>query len=116
MNNEGGTEMNTLIIYDAEGYVIQSITGSYRVPTSIPYLEVEIPENKMLRLGVGIDVTVEPHQPIFEDIPKSEVELLKDENTTLKLAVAELAEAQEQTKIETQIALAELAESLVGGV
>lgn len=34
---------------------------------------------------------------------------------TLKLAIAELAEAQEQSKSETQLALAELAESLLGG-
>lgn len=107
--------MKTLIIYDDEGYIIQHITGSYRVPVGVPYLETEIPENKMLKFGIGVDVSVEPHEPIFEDIPKSEVELLKDENTTLKLAVAELAEMQEQEKLNTQLALAELAESLTTG-
>ncbi|MFE3573954.1 hypothetical protein [Lysinibacillus sp. NPDC059133] len=55
--------------------------------------------------------------PIF-DIPLSEQlqrlvsenEKLKEENKTLMLALAESAEAQQQDKIENQLAIAELAE------
>lgn len=102
--------MKTLIIYDNEGSIIQQITGSYRVPVGIPYLEIEVPPGKIV-----VAVNVETKEPIFEDIPKSEIELLKEENTELKLALAELAETHEQTKLEIQLALADLAESLAGG-
>jgi len=47
--------------------------------------------------------------------PPSEIELLRAENIELKLALAELAEAQEADKTETQLALAELAEIITGG-
>lgn len=45
----------------------------------------------------------------------TELELLQAENTELKLALAELAEAQEADKTEMQLAMAELAELLVVG-
>jgi hypothetical protein len=40
---------------------------------------------------------------------------LEAENTSLKLALAELAETQEADKLATQLALAELAELVAGG-
>lgn len=40
---------------------------------------------------------------------------MKDENTELKLAVAELAETNESDKIDMQLALAELADLITGG-
>lgn len=43
------------------------------------------------------------------------IEQLKLENQNLKLAIAELAEAQELNKLELQLALAEIVESLVVG-
>lgn len=45
----------------------------------------------------------------------SELEQLRAENTELKLALTELAEAQEADKTEMQLALAEIA-GLIGGV
>lgn len=48
----------------------------------------------------------------YEPEPSPELE---DENTTLKLAMAELAEAYEQEKTELQLAIAELAEIVTGG-
>lgn len=84
--------MKTLIIYDSQGYIITSITGSYRVPTGIPYLEVEIPVGKQVKSGIGVDVSVTPHEIILEDIPPSEMELLKTENQQIKQSMAELAE------------------------
>ncbi|MGO4345549.1 hypothetical protein AB4Z45_08665 [Paenibacillus sp. MCAF9] len=47
--------------------------------------------------------------------PLSELDLLKLENTELKIALAELAEAQEADKTDMQLALAELADLLLGG-
>lgn len=81
--------MKTLIIYDSQGYIISNITGSYRVPAGVPFLEVEIPEDKRIATvnGLGVDVSVTPHKVILEDIPKSEIEALKEDAT----AVAEMA-------------------------
>lgn len=86
--------MKTLIIYDSQGYVLSNITGSYRVPNGVPFLEVEIPNGKQLKIidGIGVDVTKTPHQVILEDIPPSEMELLKTENQQIKQSMAELAE------------------------
>ncbi|MFB9273362.1 hypothetical protein [Cohnella cellulosilytica] len=47
--------------------------------------------------------------------PLSETEQLRAENLDLKLALAELAEAQQTDKLDVQLALAELAEILTGG-
>lgn len=86
--------MKTLIIYDEQGYIISNITGSHRVPTGVPYLEVEIPQGKQIKYtnGIGVDVSVTPHQVILEDVPPSEMELLKTENQQIKQSMAELAE------------------------
>lgn len=86
--------MKTLIIYDSQGYIISNITGSYRVPTGVPFLEVEIPQGKQIKYtnGIGVDVSVTPHEVILEDIPPSEMELLKTENQQIKQSMAELAE------------------------
>lgn len=71
--------MKTLIIYDSQGYIISSITGSYRVPSGVPFLEVEVPEGKQIKYtdGIVVDVSVTPHQVILEDIPPSEIDQLK---------------------------------------
>jgi hypothetical protein len=65
----------TLIIYDAEGYIVSQMDGNVREPVGIPFMWIEIPEGKRL---VGIDTSKEEHEPIFEDLPKSEVEQLKE--------------------------------------
>jgi len=49
------------------------------------------------------------------DPEPSELEQLRAENTELKLALTELAEAQEADKTEVQLALAEIAELVSGG-
>lgn len=46
----------------------------------------------------------------YIDLPKTEIELLQEETQKLKLAIAESAEAQQQDKIENQLAIAEVAE------
>ncbi len=77
--------MKTLIIYDNEGHVVQQITGSYRVPVGIPYLEIEIPEGKHV-----VAVNVETKEPIFEDIPKSDIEILRNKIAEQEQAILEL--------------------------
>lgn len=62
--------MNTLIVYDKEGVIIQQITGSYRIPVGIPYIEVEVPSNKTVS-------HVENNEPIFVDSPPSEFDKLR---------------------------------------
>ncbi len=86
--------MKTLIIYDNEGYIISTRQGqpSPRVPVGIPYLEVEIPEGKRIKItdGIGVDVTVTPHEVILEDIPPTEIELLKEQQQELSDTIAAL--------------------------
>ncbi|NRT90083.1 hypothetical protein [Clostridium beijerinckii] len=78
----------TLIIYDDIGYIYREISGTYSVPQGgIQYLETEIPEGKMVS---KIDTTKTPHEPVYEDIPKSELELLKEKVEDLTQANAEL--------------------------
>ncbi|ANS73716.1 hypothetical protein AWM70_03280 [Paenibacillus yonginensis] len=45
----------------------------------------------------------------------NQIKELQNENTDLKLAIAELAETNESDKIDMQLALAELAELVAGG-
>lgn len=78
---------NTLIIYDNDGYVIQQITGSYRIPVGVPYLEIEIPNEKQVD---SVDVSVIPHRVNLEDIPKSDVQLLQEQVDALNIGLAEM--------------------------
>lgn len=82
--------MDTLVIYDETGFIIYQASGSLREPVGIPFMWVEVPEGKYV---VSIDVSGETHIPIFEDSPKSEIQLLREENLKIKLALAELAES-----------------------
>ena len=83
--------MKTLIIYDNEGYIISTRQGqpSPRKPVGVPYLEVEIPQGKQIKItdGIGVDVTKTPHEVILEDIPPTETELLKEEVQTMQEAL-----------------------------
>ncbi len=86
--------MKTLIIYDNEGYIISTRQGqpSPRVPVGVPYLEVEIHEGKQIKItdGIGVDVSVTPHEVILEDIPPTEIELLKEQQQELSDTIAVL--------------------------
>jgi hypothetical protein len=72
--------MNTLIIYDQEGYIISQMSGSVREPMGVPFMWVEVPEGKIV---AKIDVLGETHIPVFEDLPKSEVDILKTQVSDL---------------------------------
>lgn len=87
--------MKTLIVHDNTGYILSIRQGepAPREPIGVPFLWVEIPQGKQLKIteGVGVDVTVTPHQPILEDIPKSDVEILKEQLKAQEEAIFELA-------------------------
>lgn len=65
--------MEYLVIYDSTGFIISQMAGSVREPVGIPFMWVEIPEGKTL---VNIDTKKNPHEPVFEDIAPTELEVL----------------------------------------
>lgn len=78
--------MKTLIIYDETGYPLTVASGTeLREPIGIPFLLVEVPEGKKV---VGVNTSVTPHQVILEDIPPSEIDVLRND---LNDAVMELS-------------------------
>lgn len=81
--------MKILIIYDSTGKEYMRIVDeNIEEPTGrIQSLVVDVPEGQILK---GVDVSVTPNKPILEDIPKTEIELLKDKVNDLAQANAEL--------------------------
>lgn len=79
----------TLVIYDNEGVVITTQSGepAPREPVGVPFLWVEIPAGKRI---VSVDVSITPHQPVFEDLPPSETDILKDRISLLEDTITEL--------------------------
>lgn len=88
-------QRGNLVIYDLEGTII-SQTGEaegnllpHTYPVGIPYIELPFGtmdyNNQML---IKIDVTTEPHTPIFEPIirQKTDTEKLAEIEAKLKLA------------------------------
>ncbi|MGM7635629.1 hypothetical protein [Bacillus sp. Hm123] len=86
--------METLVVYDESGYIlsIKSGTSMLREPIGVPYLWVDVPKNKRIKIvdGVGVDVSTTPHQAILEDIPPTETQLLQQQVNEQKQAIAEL--------------------------
>ncbi|KQL54505.1 hypothetical protein AN964_14020 [Heyndrickxia shackletonii] len=80
--------MNTLIIYDNTGFVLDIRSGDPqpREPIGVPFLWVDIPEGKRIKTtdGIGVDVSATPHQAILEDIPPTEVDLLSKQIADLQ--------------------------------
>lgn len=77
--------MQTLVIYDETGYIISQMSGDVREPVGIPFLWVEIPEGKRI-----VSINPETNEPIFEDLPKSEIELLRVEQAKANAEMIEL--------------------------
>lgn len=69
-----------LVVYDNNGTIYFAGTGK-ETPVGIPYLEIEIPDGKYLD---KIDTSVTPHEPVFKEYPKSELELLRERVTELE--------------------------------
>ena len=86
--------MKTLIIYDNTGSLIASRSGSPepKEPVGVPFLWVDIPEGKQLKItdGIGVDVSVAPHQTILENIPKSDIQILKERQDATENALLDL--------------------------
>lgn len=84
--------MQSLIIYDESGFVLSARSGEPkpREPIGVPFLWVDIPQGKQLKItdGIGVDVSVTPHQVILEDIPKSETEILGQGLTEATMLIA----------------------------
>ncbi|NRT34560.1 hypothetical protein BJV38_002853 [Clostridium beijerinckii] len=81
--------MKTLIIYNKNnGKVLftQSINEDIENDT-FTNICAEIPEGQVLK---GINMSVTPNTPVFEDIPKTEIEILKEQVENLTQANAEL--------------------------
>lgn len=70
--------MKTMVIYDDTGYIFfQLASDSNKIPEGgIQYLEIEVPQNKRI---IKIDTSIEPHIPIYEDIPIPEIDILKQQ-------------------------------------
>lgn len=79
--------MNTFIVYDEAGYILSDRSGepAPREPIVVPFLWLEIPGGKRIKItdGIGVDVSVTPHQVIIEDIPPTKIEELKKTNEAL---------------------------------
>lgn len=78
--------MNTLVIYDQSGYILSQAQGSVREPVGVPFMYVDIPTKKYVS---SIDVT-DPLNPVpvLVDVPKSQIELVQDENADLRAQLA----------------------------
>lgn len=76
--------MKTLIFYDNNGQIFTQITGEYLIPVGLQHMEIELIQGKQV---TGVDVSVTPHQVILEDIPKSEMDLIKEELQAAQQAI-----------------------------
>lgn len=79
--------MKTLIIYDTKGVIFFQGQGSVAEPTGIPFMWLEIPTGKILK---SIDNSKEVHEPMYEDLPKSQVDILTEQVAALNIALAEV--------------------------
>ena len=82
--------MLSLVIYDNKGYVYMVMSGNSPVPQGgIQYIKVEIPTGKIIK---SIDTSVTPNIPVYDDIPLTENEILKQRIAEQETAIMELAE------------------------
>ena len=91
--------METLVIYDNTGYILSTEKGNtLREPFGVPFLRELIPEGKRIKAtdGIGVDVSVTPHQVILEDIPLSEIEILKQKLHDAEQVAADTSQSQQE--------------------
>lgn len=69
----------TLIIYDLDGTIMQQVAGFYKTPNGVPYIEVVVPSGKYIS-----GVNVETQEAIFEDIPRSESDIIQEKISILE--------------------------------
>lgn len=94
-----------LAIYESgKGYIIQRQEGDVIEPQGVPFIWVEVPDDKEL---TRIDVSSEPHQPVFENIPKSKPQLLMER-------MEEIVNAQLSQEGATQSRLSDIEIAIAG--
>lgn len=80
--------MKTLVIYDSKGTIFYQAQGDVSEPEGgLLFLWTEIPAGKILK---SIDTTKTEHVAIFEDIPKSELDNVKEQLAAVQIALAEM--------------------------
>lgn len=80
--------MKSLLFYDNTGKIFFKMDGVYSLPQGgLQCIEEEIQTGKR---PISIDVSLTPHKPVLEDMPKTDIELLKEQVETLTQANAEL--------------------------
>ena len=80
--------MKTIVIYDNTGNIYFQASGDFIEPQGgLQYLIVEIPEGKYI---ASIDTSKTPHEVIFEDIPKSQEQVLIERVELLENALNEM--------------------------
>jgi hypothetical protein len=78
----------TLLIYDNDGKIFLSISGSYETPNGLQHLEVDVPSNSYVD---SVNVSVEPHEAVIKLIPKTKLEELEEMIEEHEVAMIELA-------------------------
>lgn len=115
--------MKQVYKFDNQGRFVEPIVifptdGVYKIPSDCTDKSLPQPNWKPVFNGAKWEETITDEELATlknQPQPKPEIELLKDENLELKLALAEMAETQQSDKTEMQLALAEIAEILLGG-
>ncbi|WP_314587929.1 hypothetical protein [Paenibacillus terrigena] len=79
--------IETLIIYDNAGRIFFQASSNVPEPVGLPFLKLVIPSGKFVS---KVDLSRETPEAVLEDIPKTEVELLKDEQELMKKAIEDL--------------------------
>lgn len=79
--------MKTLVIYDETGKIYYQTAGDVQEPAGLPFLWAEIPDGKLLK---SINTEVTPHEPVFEDLPRSELDDVKEQLIAVQIALAEM--------------------------
>lgn len=78
--------MQTLIIYDNTGYIISQMSGepAPKEPVGIPFLWITVPTGKRVK---SVDTTITPHKIVYEDVPSTEVDTLKQQIADLQYSL-----------------------------
>lgn len=79
--------MKKIVIYDENGVIFSVLDEGNLKPKGIPFIETDIPKNNVL-----VSVNVETKEPVFQQSEKTQNELINEELDSVKMALAELAE------------------------
>ncbi len=78
----------TLVIYDISGTVYFQAQGDVQEPAGgLLFMWIEIPSGKILK---SIDTSCEEHEPVFEDLPKADIDTVKEQLVAIQIALAEV--------------------------